>query len=68
MRIEINRNVCSGHARCAAVAPELFTLDDVGFGEVLMKDGIVPPELEPSAERAALNCPEQAIIVLRTEA
>jgi ferredoxin len=28
MRITVNRNACEGHGQCAAVAPDLFDLDD----------------------------------------
>jgi ferredoxin len=28
MRITVDRNACEGHGQCAAVAPDLFQLDD----------------------------------------
>jgi ferredoxin len=29
MRIGVDHDVCSGHGRCAAVAPNVYSLDDV---------------------------------------
>lgn len=62
MRLRIVSGLCQGHARCAALAPELFDLDENGFG-------IVRPGCETASagERQALlaveNCPEQAIVL-----
>jgi ferredoxin len=61
MRISIDHEACTGHGRCYALAPELFEADDDGYGRVVDAFGIVPPELEEAARRAANNCPERAI-------
>jgi ferredoxin len=61
MRIAIDADACTGHGRCYALAPELFDADDEGRAFVVLDD--VPPELEDSVRRAALNCPERAIVV-----
>lgn len=59
MKIRVDQDLCTGHARCGAVAPELFDLDEVGYSAV---DGIeVPPGLEELARRGADACPERAI-------
>lgn len=63
MKLQINSERCQGHGRCYDLAPELFGDDDEGFGQVL-GDGVVPPEHEPLARRAAANCPERAIDIL----
>jgi len=61
MKIRIDEDLCSGHGRCYALAPEVFAArDDDGFGEVI-GDGTVPPELADKARLAAANCPELAI-------
>jgi ferredoxin len=65
VRIEIDHAVCTGHARCAAVAPALFALDDVGFGVLVHEDGVVPAGLEVPAELATMSCPERAILLHR---
>ena len=59
MKIVIDPAKCAGHARCAAVAPQLFELDENGYVGFSEKD--VPPELEALARRAARACPERVI-------
>ncbi|MFE7792763.1 ferredoxin [Streptomyces sp. NPDC057460] len=61
MKITIDKNLCSGHARCAAAASELFALDDSGYA--LPLDGEVPPEQEQAARAGAWTCPERAVTV-----
>ena len=59
MRIKVDLALCSGHARCAAVAADVFRLNDDGY---CISDGdIVPPKLEQLARRGARACPERAI-------
>jgi ferredoxin len=60
MRVRVDEQLCQGHGRCYATAPELFAPDDIGNGHEI-GDGTVPPELEHQARLAAANCPEQAI-------
>ncbi|MET8169010.1 ferredoxin [Streptomyces sp. NPDC005329] len=59
MKITIDKAGCSGHARCAAVAPGLFHLDDDGYA--LPVDGEVPQGLEQAARDGETACPERAI-------
>ena len=59
VRIEIDRDLCTGHGRCYVVAPELFEPDDDGRGTVIEAE--VPPEAEEAARRAVANCPERAV-------
>ena len=62
MRIEINRQLCAGHARCNATAPDLFQLDEDGYIDT---DGFeVPAGSEDDAALAADSCPERAIRVV----
>lgn len=63
MRIEIDSAKCAGHARCNAVAPALFPLDDDGY--VALSGFEVPPGSEDDAELGADSCPECAITVVR---
>jgi ferredoxin len=60
VRIAVDPDKCQGHARCYALAPELFDVDDYGQSSVKI-DGPVPPELEEKARLAIANCPEFAI-------
>ena len=53
MRVEVNTDLCQGHNRCYALAPELFDVDDYGTA-VVIGDGTGAPELEDKARRAGL--------------
>jgi len=60
VRIRVDPDRCQGHARCFALVPELFSVDDYGLSSVV-GDGAVPFELEEKARLAIANCPEYAI-------
>ncbi|MGH9016939.1 MAG: ferredoxin [Acidimicrobiales bacterium] len=60
MKIRVVAERCQGHARCFALAPELFDVDDYGMSSV-KGDGTVPPGLEDRARLAIENCPEFAV-------
>jgi ferredoxin len=59
VKVIANQTLCSGHARCAAVAPEFYDLNDDGYVGFAEKD--VPPEQEAAARRGARACPERAL-------
>jgi ferredoxin len=62
LRVRVKRERCQGHARCVALAPELFEVD--AFGEAReIADGWVSSHLENKAWLARANCPELAIEV-----
>jgi ferredoxin len=63
LHVRVDRERCQGHARCAALAPELFALDELGNAQEI-GDGIVAPGLEGKAWLAKANCPELAIDVI----
>ncbi len=61
MKITIDRQRCTGNARCWAIAPDLFPLDEDGY---IATDGFeVPPGQEALARRGARACPERVIAV-----
>jgi ferredoxin len=60
MRVWVDKDKCQGHARCYAICPEVYELDDLGFSQT---DTIVPPEFEEKAQLAVDSCPEHAILV-----
>jgi ferredoxin len=60
LKVSVDQDRCQGHARCYALAPELFGLDELGNARVV-GDGTVPPGLEDKAWLAKANCPELAI-------
>lgn len=59
MKVIADQTLCSGHARCAAVAPEFFDLNDDGY--IGFDEKNVPPELEQAARRGVRACPERAL-------
>jgi ferredoxin len=64
MKIRIIEGRCQGHARCAALVPELFDLDEDGYSLVLPGHEEIADGDERALEQvllAAGNCPEQAI-------
>ncbi|MGZ4675214.1 MAG: ferredoxin [Acidimicrobiia bacterium] len=63
MCVAVDVDVCTGHGRCYALAPEVFGADDFGHCELLVADGVVPAALEDQARLGRDNCPEQAISI-----
>ena len=61
MRIRVIEGKCSGHARCAALAPSIFKLNEAGYLE--MPESVVSAQDEALARRGARACPERAIEV-----
>jgi ferredoxin len=59
VKIRVDPDKCQGHARCYALAPELFSVDDYGQASVIVDE--VPTELVEKADLAIANCPEYAI-------
>jgi ferredoxin len=62
MKIRIDKARCVGHARCAAVAPEIYELDDDGY--IAVDEIDVPAGKEDIARRGARACPERVITVV----
>jgi ferredoxin len=62
MKVTVDPNKCQGHARCRAICPELFELDEVDQ-KSHVKLPSVPPELEGPSMRAVKECPESAISI-----
>jgi ferredoxin len=62
VKVKVDVDRCQGHGRCYAVAPEVYAMDDVGYGKEI-GDGTVPAGLEAKAQLGADNCPEQAITI-----
>jgi ferredoxin len=61
VRAVVDETLCQGHARCNAMAPEIFDLDD--WGHARPGDHAVPPGMEEDAARAVRSCPELAISI-----
>jgi ferredoxin len=64
-RIQIDKQGCAGHARCAARAPHLFELDS--DGSIATEGFEVPIGEEANALAGARSCPERVITMLDAE-
>ncbi len=62
MRVRVLDDVCQGHTLCATAAPAIFELREED-GHAYVTTTEVPPEHEEAVHRAALGCPEQAIVI-----
>ncbi len=62
MRVYVQEDVCQGHTQCFMTAPEVFELREED-GHAFVKITEFTPEVIEAAKRAALTCPEQAIVV-----
>jgi ferredoxin len=60
MKVSVDTNRCSGHARCNAVAPEVFTIDDLGYSDI-GEGKEVPVGLAEQARLGVTACPERAL-------
>ena len=65
MRVRVDREKCTGHGRCYALAPEVYDADDEG--SCVIPEQQVLPEHADVARRGALNCPEDAIEISEEE-
>lgn len=63
MRVTVDADICTGHGRCYALAPEVFGPDDFGHCELLVPEGAVPEGLQAQARTGRDNCPELAISI-----
>jgi ferredoxin len=61
IRITVDPELCEGNARCASVAPELFTLGEDDKSRVTKPT--VPEALREKAILAVRLCPRQAITI-----
>ncbi len=63
MKIRIDGSRCCGHGRCYVTAPDLFTNDQCGYGQV-RDQGEVAAALLEAASQAVRECPERAITLI----
>lgn len=61
MKVTVDDERCRGHAVCCTLCPEVFTLNDDGYAEVVTPE--VPAEFQAAVRDAETNCPEHAITV-----
>ena len=61
MKVRIDGSRCEGHARCFALLPEVFEIDEEGYGHVKKGCEEVAEEIREKVTMAVKNCPEYAI-------
>jgi ferredoxin len=64
MKLLIAGEVCMGHGRCYAIAPDIVTYDDEGFPTIRDELIAVPDDRVAAAEEVAATCPEEAISII----
>ena len=57
--VNLDTDLCTGHAQCAFHAPDVFELDDLGHSSI--KAVTLDASFLEQAHRAARACPEGAI-------
>lgn len=61
MKVRVDVDLCVGHGRCYALAPDVFGADDFGHCEILVTE--VEDALADQARLGVDNCPERAITI-----
>lgn len=59
MKVKVIKDQCIGCGACAAIAPEVFEINDEGLSTVKIEE--VPKEHEEAANDAVDSCPTSAI-------
>ena len=62
MRVFVDEDLCLGCGICEGLAPEVFSMANEPFAEVLVDP--VPAEFEEAVRQAAEECPEEAITII----
>ena len=62
MKVVVDINKCTGHARCNVAAPAFYELDSDGYNVIRERDVAASDEL--AAREGALACPERAITII----
>ena len=60
-RIELDEDLCQGHAMCELEAPDIFKVPKRGAVEIL--DHEPPDEMRDEVERAVEMCPTRALSI-----
>ena len=62
MHIQIDQEICNGHAQCELSAPDVFTVNEDGIAVLLTDDPAAV--LRDDVQDAIRRCPESAISVV----
>ena len=64
-RVEVDADLCQGHAMCEPEAPDYFRVPKRGTVEIL--DAEPPDDVRPDIERAVEICPTRALSIKQKE-
>ena len=64
MKLRVSAELCMGHGRCYALAPEVYAPDDEGYNSARGETIEVADEHAQSGARGARGCPEGAIEIV----
>jgi ferredoxin len=59
VKVVLDPQICTGHGRCYALAPEVFAPDDLGHCAIVVAEP--SPDQHDAARRAVASCPEEAL-------
>jgi len=62
MRVIVDPDLCLGCGICEGIVPEVFSLENEPYAEVLLDP--IPEEYEDLVREAVEECPEEAIIIV----
>lgn len=62
--VEVDRDLCQGHAMCELEAPGFFKVPKRGTVEIL--DAEPPEDARPQIQQAVWACPTQALTIRET--
>ena len=64
-RVELDLDLCQGHAMCELEAPDYFSVPKRGAVEII--DFQPPDEARAEIERAVQSCPTRALFIIEKE-
>ena len=64
-RIEVDLDLCQGHAMCQLEAPDYFRVPKRGTVEII--DAEPPDEARAEIQRAVESCPTRALLIIDKE-
>jgi ferredoxin len=65
IRVEVDLDLCQGHAMCELEAPDYFSVPKRGKVEILNSEP--PDDARDEIERAVDMCPTQALLIKEKE-
>ena len=64
-RVEVDRDLCQGHAACEGEAPDLFSVSK--SGDLTILDQRPPEDARTRAEEAVKYCPTHALSIVEED-